>query len=137
MPPTSTTTDRPASTPTHSPDIRDDLNNLAVRFLGAVLASASPASIGREHWWPRASAALEAAVSGAAGFGHAVTIASRKLQIQVLTAASAEQLAALEPQIAPVFAEWRENTANSLHYIVALTKIARREQAAPTTSEEA
>lgn len=115
--------------PTDSPD----LAAASVTWLTALLDSANVEIIGVSHWWPRATTALATAAETSESYGHAVDLAAGKLQINVLTAASARALAALEPVIGPRLAEWRTIARTEAVYIVALCRIARKARAAGKT----
>lgn len=119
-----------------------DLTDLTVRWLDAILSSASVDTIGVTNWWPRATAALTTAAATADTYGHAVTVACHKLQIDVLAKDSAKTLADLEPQITPHLGEWRQTCERDAVYLVALTRIHRDKRkktspAKPASREEA
>jgi len=126
------------------PDITD-LPDLAVRWLDALLSSASVDTIGVTNWWPRATAALVTAAATADTYGHAVSVACRKLQIDVLSKESAKTLADLQPSIGTVFTEWRQIAERDAEYLVALTRLHRDARkpsrktspVKPVTAEEA
>lgn len=109
------------------PDI--DLPELAVRFLDALLDSASVDLIGVANWWLRATSALRVAAS-AQSYGHAVSAAAGKLQIDVLSAGSSKALAGLEASIAPEFGQWCAVADREAEYVVALARLARSSRSA-------
>jgi len=107
-----------------------DLPALAVAWLDALLGSASVDTIGVTNWWPRATSALVTAAATADSYGHAVSTACRKLQIDVLSAHSAKALADLEPQIGPHLAQWQALAERDAEYLVALTRVHRQAKSA-------
>lgn len=106
------------------------LAELAVRFTDALLDSADTDVIGVAHWWDRATSALTSAATSAGWYGQLVSKASEKLQIHELKERSATTLAALETEIAPVFAEWCELAARDTVYLIALTRVRRAARSA-------
>lgn len=106
------------------------LPDVTVDWLDAVLTSASVDTIGVTNWWPRATNALATAAATADTYGHAVALACGKLQIDVLSTASARTLAALEVEIGPRLAEWRTVAEREAEYIVALTRLRRQSKSA-------
>lgn len=97
-------------------------------WLSAVLDSADTGVIGVANWWPRATAALETAAT-ASTYGEAVTIACRKLQIDSLLEDSARAIALLEPVIGTDMGGWQQIVASEAPYIVALTRVDRKNRA--------
>lgn len=120
-------------TKTLLPDAPPDLTGLAVDWLDAILASADVETIGVTHWWSRATSALAAACASADTFGHAVTIAAGKLQVDVLSQASARELQRLGALIDPLWETWRIETERDAVYVVALTRLKRQARSAART----
>lgn len=106
---------------TDSPDLR----KATVKWLNAILDSASTDTIGVSNWWPRATAALETAAT-ASTYGEAVTIACRKLQIESLLVKSSEPLASLESSIGANLDDWQQLVSAEAPYLIALTRITRK-----------
>lgn len=111
----------------------DDLDLIAAttQWVSALLDSAIVADIGVANWWARAKSALETAAASADTYPQAVAAACRKLQIDTLTARSAQTLTgpgSLEDAIAPRLDEWRTLAQRDAVYIVALTQIERTEK---------
>jgi len=105
-----------------------DLAELTVRWLDALLASASIERIGSANWWPRATSALATAAATAESYPHAVSEACRKLEIDVLSLSSAELLAELEPQLVPRMREWSTCIERDAPYLVAMTRLRRSDR---------
>jgi len=110
------------------------LIDLTVEWLDALLSSASTDTIGVTNWWPRATSALITAAATADSYAHAVSVACRKLQIDVLSPGSAKTLAGLEPQISPRLTEWQTLAEQDAEYLVALTRLRRKAAAAARKS---
>lgn len=105
-----------------------DLTNASVELVNALLDSADVHTIGVPNWWPRATTALETAAAGAESAAHAVTIASRKLQIDTLSKESAVTVARVAPIIDADYQAWVQTVAREAVYIVALARVAREER---------
>lgn len=114
-----------------------DLTDATVQWLGALLDSASPDTIGAANWWPRATAALTTAAETCDTYGHAVDLAAGKLQIEVLNDTSAKALKALEPVIGPHLDEWSADIGREAVYLVALCRLARSERTAARKAAKA
>jgi len=131
----------PPTEPTAPTD--QDLIDLGVRFLSAILDSASVEKIGRNSWWDRARTALETGTS-TTSFSEATAKAAAKLQIDgALSARSAEEVNRLAKTLTDpgVFGRWAELMRRDAVYITALTQIARKARpkaaVAAATREEA
>ena len=55
-----------------------------------------------------------------------MSVAARKLQIDVLSADSAKTLKALEGKLGPHLADWREIAQRDAEYLIAMTRIHRQ-----------
>lgn len=113
----------------------EDLTDTTVRLMNALLDSASTDVIGVSNWWARAKTALETAAAGAENAAHAVTIASRKLQIDTLTKDATATITEVGPIIDAHFSEWTAIVARESVYIVALTRVSRDERRAKRKQE--
>lgn len=111
----------------------NNLQDATVTWLSALLDSASVDTIGVTNWWDRATSALATAAT-ATTYGEATTTAARKLQIDTLTARTAETITQLEPLITADYPAWQHLAASETPYLIALTRITR--QANRTKTEE-
>ncbi|KZS63115.1 hypothetical protein [Mycobacterium ostraviense] len=106
----------------------DELMDATVRWLSALLDSATVQEIGVSNWWSRAKTALETAAASADTYSQAVSVAARKLQIDTLRQASSAQLlgpGSTEDVISPRLDEWRLLAQRDAVYIVGLVQIQR------------
>jgi hypothetical protein len=67
----------------------DDMQDLAVELVLAIMRSASTEKIRPMDWWVRAQSAMHSAAAMAQGYGQMVSIMGRKLQIATYTQNSA------------------------------------------------
>lgn len=104
----------------------DDLTTTTVELVSAILDSADMDLIGRDHWYSRAQAALETAAAGSQSTAQAVTTMCRKLQVDALTAASAQTVTRIAPTLDAHWGEWVEKIAREAPYLIALTRVTRK-----------
>ena len=78
-----------------------------------------------DFWTGRATTAIETAAAGASTFPEAITVASRKLQIDTLGNEAAKTVTRLADQLGDHYEQWASHVARNIVYIVALANVAR------------
>lgn len=94
----------------------------------AVMASASTERIDPRRWWERAKTALETGAAVSADFPEMVSVMARKLEIEVLSTASAERVNALAHELGEDFEPFRRLCEDQALYAVAMAQAARAEE---------
>lgn len=114
-----------SSTPTP-----EELTEVAVQFVLAMMASASTKRISPMDWWERARTALEFSTRTARDHRHMVTLFARKISAETLTASTSDRLASCLCSIETphAFAAFRRAVARESTYIVAFAQMRRAEQ---------
>jgi hypothetical protein len=115
----------------------DDLTDIAVELVLAVMRSASTDQIRPIDWWPRAKAALEVAASRARTWPHLISRMGQKLGIDAYRSASSKVISSLGRTVtaADAFTRFRRLAERDALYIVAEAQVMREEQrAAEVTS---
>lgn len=112
--------------------LETSLEDLAAEFLLAMLASADTDVIQPKQWWERGRTALETAAAQASTFGQMVSACGKKLQLETLTAASADRVAAVQSELGTDerFAEWQRICERDALYIAAVARIRRQQEKA-------
>lgn len=110
-------------------ELEDRLTETAVDLVLSVMASASTKKIAATEWWPRAKSALETAASEATSWQHMVSAMCKKLQIETLTANSANSVCSIELR-GDEFNSFRALCERDAVYMVALAQSKRVEQRA-------
>jgi hypothetical protein len=93
-----------------------------VALVRAMMRSASSDKIRPIEWWSRARTALETGAQSSDHFSGMVASMGRKLQIDVTTATTAEDLAFLAEDVADDFEAFRRFCAEEALYIVAIAQ---------------
>lgn len=89
----------------------------------------------RDFWGGRCTTAIQTAAAGADNAAHAITIAARKLQIEVLTTEASKRASKAAAIIDMDYQKWETHIDQTLIYIVALAKIQNSTQKAKKTTE--
>ena len=100
----------------------------AIDLVRAMMGSASSDKIRRIEWWSRAKSALETAAMSSDNYGSMVSAMGRKLQIDVTTIATAEQVAAVGLAVAADFEGFRRFCAQEALYAVAIAQAESKER---------
>ena len=105
-------------TDTLTPDQLDELTIDLIFALRDSLTDVSPL----DFWGGRAATALATAAAGADTIQQAVTIAARKLQIEVIDAKASPVVVDVAKRLDPHFAAWATHLDKTLVYIIALAR---------------
>lgn len=99
----------------------------AVQFLDALLTSASTDVVSPKDWWPRATAAIEAAAGSAEDFGAFTAKAAKKMQVESYSGTSSATIANLTVTLGEptAFEEFRALCQRDAIYIAALVRAQR------------
>lgn len=108
--------------PTPTPDQLDQATIDLIFCLRDSLTDDGPSRL--DFWSGRATTAIDSAAAGADTAAQAITIACRKLQIDVLTLDASKRAKKAADVIDQDYAEWARHISRNLVYIVALAKIA-------------
>lgn len=111
----------------------DEQLRQAINLVRAMMGSASSEKIRRIEWWSRAKSALETAAMSSDNFGSMVSVMGRKLQIDVTTISTSQEIAEVAGVVASDFESWRRFVATEALYVVA---IAQAEAAARRVERE-
>jgi hypothetical protein len=106
------------------------LNN-AVKLVRTMMASASSDRIRRVDWWARAKSALETAAMSSDNFSSMISSMARKLQIDVTSTQTGEEVADLALAVENDFESFRRFCEREAVYVVAIAQAeakARREK---------
>jgi hypothetical protein len=106
----------------------DEQMRQAINLVRAMMGSASSEKIRRIEWWLRAKSALETAAMSSDSFGSMVSTMGRKLQIDVTTIATGEQVAQVGLAVAGEFETWRRFCATEALYVVAIAQAESKER---------
>lgn len=99
----------------------DDATISLIYALRDSLTDNSPSRL--DFWMGRATTAIDTAAAGADSASHMVTIACRKLQIDVLTTEASKRVVTAAKTIDADYPTWQRHIQQNLVYIVALAKI--------------
>ena len=100
---------------------------LAQRLVLAMMRSASTDKISPKQWWERARSALETAAVAAESWPHLISEMARKLQIETLSAPSANEVCSMVSEATP-FEEFRSVCERDALYVVALAQAQRAQE---------
>jgi hypothetical protein len=107
----------------------EQLLRCAIALVRAMMSSASTEKIRRIEWWSRAKSALETAAQSADSFGSLVSVMGRKLQIDVTTTHTAQEVAALASRVSD-FEAFRHYVEHEALYVVAIAQAESAERKA-------
>lgn len=110
----------------------EELTDLAVDLILAVLHSADPDVIGPINWWIRAKSALETAASAAHSYQHMVSRCAEKLQIQTPQIVSSKAIFSIGKNFVDekIFERFRYLCERDTIYIIAIARMKREEDKA-------
>lgn len=114
-----------------TPLTADHLDDITVDLIFALRDSLTDVSR-LDFWAGRCTSAIQTAAAGASTFPEAVTIAARKLQIDVLTNDAAQAVTRIAKQIDGHMDEWVAHVGRNIVYIVALANVARDSRKKPS-----
>lgn len=119
----------PPSTAT-DPLTDDQLADLAVDLLDAMLSAADVATIGVADWWDRATHALRTGAAAGTCVRTVVTRMADKLQVETLPERAAVEVARIGPLLADpaTFARWRRLTERDAVYVAAMCRLRRADR---------
>lgn len=115
----------------------DEQMRQAINLVRAMMGSASTDKIRRIEWWSRAKSALETAAMSSDSFGSLVSTMGRKLQIDVTTISTGEQIATVGLAVASDFETWRRFCATEALYVVAIAQAESKERKELWEAEQA
>ena len=99
----------------------DELDQATIDLIFALRDSLTDVSP-LDFWGGRAATALATAAAGADTIQQAVTIAARKLQIEVIDAKASPVVVDVAKRLDPHFAAWATHLEKTLVYIIALAR---------------
>lgn len=118
------------------PPSDESLEQVAARFVLAMMSSVDHDRINPRDWWDRAKSALETSAACAESFPQMVSRAGAKLQIASLSAKSGVDLAKIEVRVAGDWESFRSICERDALYLVALARLERDEKRNAARPEE-
>jgi hypothetical protein len=106
------------------------INDMGIRLVLTMMASAPHDKIKALDWWPRAKSALETAADAASCWPQMISKMSAKLQIDATTIATANEIRVIGEQVGTgeMFERFRSICRRDAVFIVAMSQARRDEQ---------
>lgn len=108
----------------------DEHLRTAVDLVRTMMDSASSEQIRRIEWWSRAKTALETAAQSSDSFASMVSVMGRKLQIDVTTVATGQEVASLARVVGGDFEAFRRYCEREALFVVAIAQSESQERRA-------
>lgn len=115
----------------------EQLQQLAARFVLAMMSSASTSKIKPIDWWVRAQSALEAAAAMSDSLPQMASKMARKLQIEAPESWTSREVKSVSSDLGEEFERFRSLCEREAFFIIAMARVERDRQLAAREREHA